>query len=193
MTEYWQQLLALILAPTLVVGAVAWLLRGAINQGFKRDLERFKSDLERENFEKREKFSLIHQRQAEIIARLYSRFAKTSGLVSGLVSVLQPGGQSLLEKKKKVEDAYNDTSSFFFENRIFLPIGTAQKAESVLMMLRDAIVTFDTAQMGNDEYKPDPSGLWVEAYKSVRNDIPPLLEELEVEFRELLGFIEGSP
>lgn len=192
MTEFWQQLLALILAPTLVVGAVAWLLRGLVNQGFKRDLERFKSDLERENYERREKFSLIHQRRAEIIAGLYSRIARTKGLLEGLVGIFQQGGQSLTIKKQTVADAYNDAASYFFENRLFLPRETATKAGALLEALRHALIDFDTAQMGNEDYKPDPTGLWVQAYKSVSKDIPPILEELENEFKDILGFIERS-
>jgi hypothetical protein len=167
MEEFWQQLIALILAPTLVVGAVAWLLRSFLDQGMKRDLEKFKIELERESFEKRQKFSLIHQKRADIIAGLYSRLAKTKGLVADLVAPFQQGGQSLNEKKKNVADAYNEASQFFFQNRLFLPNSTAEKSEKMLESLRHALIDFDVAQMGNDEYKPDGTGLWVKSYKSI--------------------------
>jgi len=45
--------------------------------------------------------------------------------------------------------------------------------------------------MGNDEYKPDNTGLWVQAYKRVRDDIPPILKDLESEFKQILGIIEN--
>lgn len=190
MEAYWQQLIGLIVAPAVVVGAIAWLLRGIVSQGFARDLQKYKSELERQDFEHRERFSLIHQRRAEVIATLYGKIARTKSVVADLVGIFQQGGQSLMEKKKKAADIYDDMSAYFFENRIFLPRETSEKAEKLVMTIRDVLIEFDTAQMGNDEYKPDQTGLWVQAFKRLRDEVPPILSELEHEFKELLGFIE---
>lgn len=190
MEEYWKQLIGLIITPVVVVGAIAWFLKGLIAQGFTRDLQRFKSELEQESFERRERFSLIHQRRAEVIATLYGKIARTKALTADLVGIFQQGGQSLIEKKKRVSDVYNDMSSYYFENRLFLPRETAEKTEQLVMTLRDVLIEFDTAQMGNDEYKPDKSGLWKQAYQRLRDEVPPILEELEGEFKDILGFIE---
>ncbi|MGO2007825.1 hypothetical protein [Vreelandella alkaliphila] len=43
MEEYWQQLAGLIVAPTLVVAAVAWILKTVISQGFARDIQHYKA------------------------------------------------------------------------------------------------------------------------------------------------------
>ncbi len=192
MAEFWQQLIALTVTPALIVGAVAWLSRRLINQAFTRELERFKSELESKNFEHREKFSLIYQRRAEIICGLYSLLVKAKRLVGDLVAPFQRGGQSLPEKKQKVADAYNEAASFFYENRPFFTKETVDKVDKLLDTLSSALIDFDTAQIGED-YKPDDTGLWMQSYKSVRDDIPPILDALESEFREILGFIEGSP
>jgi hypothetical protein len=114
MEAYWQQMVGLIVAPALVVGAIAWILRGIVSQGFARDLQKYKSELERQDFEHRERFSLIHQRRAEIIATLYGKIARTNSVEADLVGIFQPGGQSLMEKKKKAADIYNDMSAYFF-------------------------------------------------------------------------------
>jgi len=190
METYWQQLIGLIVAPVVVVGAVAFLLRGIIAQSFARDLQRYKSELEKENFEHRERFSIIHQRQAEVISTLYGKIARTKAITADLVGIFQQGGQSLIEKKKKASDIYNDMGSYFFENRLFLPYATAEKTEKLVMAIRDVLIEFDTAQLGNDEYKPDKTGLWGQAYKRLRDEVPPILKELEDEFKNLLGFIE---
>jgi hypothetical protein len=58
----------------------------------------------------------------------------------------------------------------FFENRIFLPRETSEKTEKLVMTIRDILIEFDTAQMGNDEYKPDQTGLWVQASKHLRDE-----------------------
>ena len=152
MSEFGQQLITIILAPTLVVGAVAWLLRAIISQGFQRDIERFKAEVKRKNDQQRERFLLIHNRRAEVIADLYSRLAKTKRLVGDLVAIFQQDASALPQKEQRVADAYNDAAEYFAQNRLFLPERTAEKADSMLDTLHTALIEFDTAQMGNKQY-----------------------------------------
>lgn len=192
MEAYWQQLAGLIVAPALVVAAIAWILRALLAQGFARDIQHYKSELDRVNFEHQQRFSTIHQRQAEVIANLYGKIARSKAVTADLVALFQQGGQSLMEKKKRAADVYNDMSAYFYENRIFLPPDAADKAETLISTLKDVLIEFDTAQMGNDEYKPDQSGLWQQSYKRLRDEVPPVLEELESEFKTILGIIEND-
>ena len=191
MESYWQQLIGLIVMPSVVVGALAWIIRGVISQGFARDIEKYKAELEQQNFEHRERFSTIHQRRAEVIANLYGKIARTKSVTADLVGIFQQGGQSLIEKKQKAAEIYNDMASYFYENCLFLPKDTAEKAEKLISTIKEVLIEFDTAQMGNEEYKPDKTGLWRQAYERLRDEVPPILEELEEEFKELLGFIEN--
>lgn len=177
----------------MVVAAVAWILRALIAQGFARDIQHYKSELERANFEHQQRFSTIHQRQAEVIANLYGKIARSKSVTADLVAIFQQGGESLMEKKKRAADVYNDMSAYFYENRIFLPRDAAEKAESLIGTLKDILIEFDTAQMGNDEYKPDQTGLWQQAYKRLRDEVPPVLDDLESEFKKTLGVIENDP
>ena len=190
--EFWKQLLALTLTPTLTVVAIAWLIRKLFESGLQRDLERFKSELESKRFEHQTRFSLIHQKRAEVLSNLYSRLACAKSLLGDLVAIFQPGGQLLPEKKKKAADSFNDASSYFFEHRIFLNKTTAIQVEEVISAMREAFVAFDTSQLENVEYRPDSTGLWMESYNNVRDKISPLLSELEMEFRKTLGFIEEN-
>ena len=119
--EFWQQLLAIILTPVLVVSAMTWLMHKIIEHGFQRDIERFKNQLERESFKYRTKYSFIHQKRADIISGFYSRLARAKAHLVDLVAIFQPGGQSLPEKIKATMEVYNDANSYFFENRIFIP------------------------------------------------------------------------
>ena len=57
----------------------------------------------------------------------------------------------------------------------------------------DAFYTFNAAQLGNEEYKPDPSGLWEKSYKNLRDKLPPLLRDLEGQFQATLGIIDPCP
>jgi hypothetical protein len=188
----WQQILAQILTPALVIGALAWLLRKFFELGLQRDLERYKSELQRQYYEYQIKYSIIHQKRAEAIASIYSRLVRAKAQLADLVSLLQQGGQSLPDKKSKVAEAYHDAASFFFEHRIFLPENTSVKIERVLDGMRESFYTFDAAQFGHDQYKLDKSGFWMKSHKIIRDEIPPLLIELECQFRQALGVIETN-
>jgi len=187
--ELWQQILALTLTPTIIVGAIAFLIRSAFDRSLQRDLERFKSELGIQRFEHETRFSIVQERRAEVIANLYGYLAKARRLMAQLTSIIQINPEPLLEKKKRAADACNVADEYFNEHRIYLSRETSAKVEEVLELLKSAFIDFDTAQNG-DEYKADPSGFWRKAYSQVKNELPPLLEEMEVQFQEILGIKE---
>ncbi len=184
--ELWQQIVALILTPTMIVGALAYLISKLFDRGLQRDLEKFKSELDVKRFEHQTKFSLVHEKRAEVIANLYSRLMKARRLMAQLTAVIQWGDQSLTEKKKRAADACNDANDYFNEHRIYLNNGTGAKVEAILEKMNSAFIDFDTAQPGT-EYRPDPSGLWMQANKQIKDEFPPLLEELENQFCQVLA------
>ena len=88
--DYWQQLIAIVLAPTLSVAALAWLLKSLFSSGLQRELERYKRELDAKQFEQQARFSLIHQKRAEVIAELYARLARAKARLGELVAIYQP-------------------------------------------------------------------------------------------------------
>ena len=190
--DYWQQLIAIILAPTLSVAALAWILKSLFNSGLQRDLERYKRQLDAKQFEQQTRFSLIHQKRAEVISELYAILARAKVRLGELVAIFQPGGQSLIEKRKITAETYNEAVSYFNERRIFLPEEIAENVDGVLAAMRTAFIEFDTAQMGNEEYKPDNTGLWIQSFNKVRDELPQLMKEMEKQFRIEIGAIDNN-
>lgn len=190
--DYWQQLIAIVLTPTLSVAAVAWILKALFSSGLQRDLERYKRELDAKQFEHQARFSLIHQKRAEVISELYARLARSKTRLGDLVAIFQPGGQSLVEKRKVTAEAFNEANSYFNEHRIFLSEEIAENVDAVFEAMRDAFIEFDTAQMGNDEYKPDNTGLWMQAFEGVRDKLPPLMKQMEKQFRCEIGAIDNN-
>ena len=109
-----------------------------------------------------------------------------------LVAIFQPGGQSLIEKRKITAETYNEAVSYFNERRIFLPEEIAENVDGVLAAMRTAFIEFDTAQMGNEEYKPDNTGLWIQSFNKVRDELPQLMKEMEKQFRIEIGAIDNN-
>ena len=81
----------------------------------------------------------------------------------------------------------------FLRIESLFPKGTSLKVEEVLNAMRDAFYNFQAAQLGNEEYKPDKTGMWIKSFEIVKDKLPPILSELDKQFRETLGIIEDKP
>jgi len=176
----------------LSVAALAWLLKFLFSSGLQRDLERYKRELYVKQFERQARFSLIHQKRAEVIAELYARLARARARIGELVAIFQPGGQSLIEKKKLTAEVFNDANSYFQERRIFLQEEIAENVDLVFKAMWEALIEFDTAQRGSDEYKPDNTGLWIQSFKRIREELPPLMKKMEAQFRLEIDAIDSN-
>ena len=73
-----------------------------------------------------------------------------------------------------------------------IPPETALRTDKLLKMFRDALIRFNQSQSGEDGYKPDKTGLWMKSFEIVDKEIPPILSELESDFKEILGIIENK-
>jgi len=184
--DIWKQVTILIFTPTATIAAVVYFLRKMFDRGLQRDLDRYRANLKRKEIEHQIKYSLIHERKAEVIANVYAGLVKAKRKMAQLVFIFQPDGQNLQKKKQDAADACNNVDDYFNEHRLYLDRVTADKAESILIKMKEAFINFDTAQNG-DDYKPDATGFWRQANDQIKNEIPPLLEELESEFRTILG------
>ena len=65
-------------------------------------------------------------------------------------------------------------------------------AAAIYHVFFTALIEFDAAQMGSDEYKPDSTGLWIESFKKVRDELPPLMKKMEERFRFEIGAIDNN-
>jgi len=184
--DIWEQVTILIFTPTVTIAAVVYFLRKMFDRGLQRDLERYRANLKREEIEHQIRYSLIHERKAEVIANIYAGLVNAKRKMAQLVFIFQPGDQNLRQKKQNAADACNNVDDYFNEHRLYLDRVTADKVESILIKMKEAFIDFDTAQDG-DDYKPDTTGFWKQANDQIKNEIPPLLGELESEFRTILG------
>ncbi|MEW5980140.1 MAG: hypothetical protein AB1898_30465 [Acidobacteriota bacterium] len=181
-----QQIVALIFTPAAVIAVFAYLARRLLDTQISKDLETFKAQLDRALFEHKTRYSLVHEKRAQVIGELYGKIARTASRLAGLIHIFQPGGgPSLTDKKIQVAQAAQDMQDHFNENQIYLADSTCSKVEEIIDLLHSVFVTFDVAQMG-DKYKPDHSGLWRDAHKRLKQKWPPLKAELKNEFRAIL-------
>lgn len=183
---WFEQLLALILAPTLVVAAMAWILRALFSQALSRDIEKIKSDLGTEAFRDQYKFQKLHERQAEVISDLYARMVHAERKMGQLTSRFRADSSSLKGQKDAAAQACDSFADFFREHRLYLPESTAEKIEALYELFVEIFIDIDTAQPG-DEYQASNYEDWREANERMETQARPAKKELENQFRKLLG------
>ena len=75
-----------------------------------------------------------------------------------------------------------ETCQFFIEKQI------CEKIDEIIGLLLNAFIEFDTVQMG-DKYEHDDSGLWINSFRIIQEKVPPIRNELEDYFREIVSGI----
>jgi hypothetical protein len=148
----------------------------------ERSKLRMQNDLQLKFFEYQTRFSLLHQRQAEVIRDLYGMLGDAHEYIKHLAN---PTFDITDHKHAETTQAkYNTLAECFVKNRIYLEEETCNRIDELLLKMRLAMTKFSIGQ------RPEPGvrgiELWDEAWKSVTNEVPPILKELENQFRAFL-------
>ena len=187
--EIWQQILLMVFTPTAAVAVLAYILRKFFDRALDRDIERYKNDLQLQRFEYQTKYSLIHQRRAEVIGEFYKLLFRGIREVADLVRVLRfADGEPLPVKKQRAADRFNEMSNYFFEHRLYFDESLCERIEELIRLVRDSLIEFDIAQPGEKiERGPDTDpDMWKSAHKRIEEQVDPIQKELERQFRSLL-------
>ena len=169
-----QSTITVFLSSGIICTIFVFLFRSLFNHLLSKDLAQFQT-----------KFSVFHHTQADVIAKLYGHLIKTKQLMENLTFVIQMNPKPLPEKKTETNIAYNNLSLFYFEHRIYFDSDICKKIETVLKLMKESFIEFNVYQ-NEDSYKPDKEGGWERSWKKIEEEVSPLTQELEIEFRKLL-------
>ena len=168
---------------------MAYILRGFFDRALDRDLERYKSELGIRDFEHQTRYSLIHSKRAEVISTLYALVVRCVREVATLVRVWRfSDGESLRDKKQRAADRFNEMNDYFAEHRLYFETDTSNLIDQLASLVRESMIEFDVAQPGDEiEHGPtnDPE-LWKSAHERIKNEVGPILESLEAQFKSLI-------
>jgi hypothetical protein len=157
------------------VAILAYFGRSAVTHFFARDLERYKNQLSGEleqqkqqatielEARKREldailserqtRFSLMHQKRAEVVAELYGRIPRAEHAIRVMTAVARlESTDKEVEKKRRESErkeattAFNDLVKYFDKHRIYLGEETAERCEQLISHLRKAVFNYDYAK-----------------------------------------------
>jgi hypothetical protein len=197
-----ETIIALVFLPSSIVAGVIFVLRKFFEQALSRDIERFKAtlhieleqsklrlqnELQTEYFKFQTKFSSYHQKQSEIIGELYGRLNEAEWVVEELVKRPSGGGRPITERISEADSKCVELSRFFSKNRIYLEDDVCQKIDIIIKAMRTAIVKFNVSQMN---ITGNPSlDIWLEAWKVIEEELPPIKKTLETQFRKSLSAV----
>lgn len=137
------------------------------------------NDLQIKFFEYQTRFSLLHQKQAEVIKELYGLLADTNENIIHLVSPMF----NVTDRKhaETTSAKYNALAECFVKNRIYFGEGTCNRIDELLLKMRLAMTKASRGQ--RPQAGARDTELWGEAWDSVTKEVPSILRELETQFR----------
>ena len=189
--------------------ALAWLTRKLLSQLLAKDVEKFKSELQlRTNIELSEfkstlelaayehqyRFGRLHEKRAEIISELYSAIFDLQKSVGDFIDSLPV---STPEHNKKnlltVWKAADHFKAIYGRNRIYFNESVCFKIERLNASLSAPVSTLAAQMNLAGEQNWDSLGkIWLDAQGKFDSEVPDIKNELENEFRMILGVQKHS-
>lgn len=198
MTTTLQEILQFIGQPVLIVGAVTYIIQKlgeyAIDKrlkAYEKELDNKQALLEKEITLTVAKSSKLYEDRLGILRDIYKKIVtlhrEMNVMTMTFKEILKNAEKEENERIENAGKAYNDFFLCYTENKIFL----TKKLDVKLKLLQDYY--FDSYwdytsghNFGGMDFKFNYE-LAKEASVKVKIHIPPILDEIEIEFRRLLG------
>ena len=135
------------------------------------------------------RFTSLHERRIEVTGEMQERLVAVKqalDFASGIQPMDDPHGFKHLGA---VIQTSNEARRYFESRRYLFPKETAGKIEDLLTEMKAAWANLQTGAEGlaRGSFAPVNSSLVAEGYSIVRKRLPPLIQEVEEEFRKLVG------
>ncbi|HEY0262455.1 MAG TPA: hypothetical protein VGB95_05475 [Chitinophagales bacterium] len=180
-------------------GSVLFVAQKWIEARFEKQNNEFQNTLDTKLSRFNIQFSKLHQDRAEVIKELY---AKLIELHYAMLDYTSPGRiyyeKETPESKERaildrVNKALSEVRKYFPSNKIYFKKELATKIESLIQEYLKNGLDFSHAErrLNNKNIAPEQTEKWDDkkwnTYETVSKDLSKVLEELENEFRAILG------
>lgn len=178
-----------------ITGILLYVIQKVFDERASKRLTEFEANLRSAAFERETRFVKLHERQAEVIAKLYRKLVKVQ---SGLYSFAHAMDSDILrhtkgEKDKTAKETIDVFWNYFKEHRIYLPESLGKRIEKFYDQSLLAYVNLCCADISQELSSDDESHQeeyakdLTEAARILADEISPVREDIEREFRSLLG------
>jgi hypothetical protein len=170
-------------------GLLVYIARLAIQQYFDKQLQSYQTELDKEAV----KFTDLHQKRAEVIGEFYVKLAEFDQDMRVLVDPMLSQGETSIEEKIEIAaESGEELRTFYLKNKVYFSSDVCETMDELLGKYRDMFHDFSIAKIHDPkESLPGPDKRieqWEANWESLtEDDIPDLKDELEGQFRDLLG------
>ena len=174
----------------ILFGVVNLILAGLFKSASDRDLAKLNNELQ----EKQLSFAKLHERRGEIIAELYRMIVDCEAAARAFANPLSEGDvqRDKLQKGADAISALKKWQWFFYRNRVFFSSYTCNVIDSLLKSYQDSGIILLWVKFQNKENLPSLTPEWEKAMIAVEKSLPLVKQEVEKEFRLLLGVEKKS-
>lgn len=134
------------------------------------------------------RFTKLHMKRAEVIEELYSKLVEFSTKMRDLINPLQPGKLPTKEDIQRVSEMGNDFVNFCLKKRIFFNSITNKLIDNLNKEIFKSYL--DYTAYPDDDKSNGRFELWRNSWTRISEDVPKLTEQIENEFKIILGVRE---
>jgi len=173
---------------SVAAGVIAWLIRTISQKVLNKDLEKFKHELKQEQI----KASKLYDKRLQVIEDVYNLLEDFDQKMRSLTSPMEMAGDLPKEKKLKIAgEAGEKFRDYYSKKRIYFNERISNLLDKINKEFISAWIDFTMYPPGKDilggRDAKEKWEWWIKAWKKVTEEIPRIKEEIEREFRELLG------
>ncbi len=170
-----------------------------LSKDLDKQLESYKNQLEVLRLQNQIQFSKLHEKRFAVIEKLYEKLVLMN---SAMMIMTAPMHRIISDQKAEQEERINNAEKAFYEfnnfyliNKIYFELKIVNLVDKISKIFWDKAWEYGAVQRYADSEGRADRSTWEmasKASKQLREEIPPLLEELENEFREMLGIINNK-
>lgn len=192
-------------------GLFIFSIQGIINLFLNRNIESFKNEINKEAEKNTHSLNLslesfrsdlsltlvkqskLHENRLGIISELYGKIVTLHQKMAKMTQLFQrvPDGENAEELKDKdiqaSADAFNDFLDFYLRNKIYLSPETSEKIDEIRNQYKSVFWDFTIDRQTGLPISEALAERIAGTYKTMEEVIPPILNQIEDDFRTLLG------
>ena len=170
-------------------GFLAAVMLGWFNFRNQRKIEKLKTDLREHEI----RFSRLHERRVNVVAKLYTYLSSVHTAYNRLTSRLIFNGEPPEEDKEQaLDNAWSEFIGYFRMNRIYLDKSLCGRIEDFIREVESGLHDYRSSkEYGNHEIAWKEQAALLDTLGGRYETLAGIREEIECKFRGLLG-VEGG-
>jgi methyl-accepting chemotaxis protein len=154
------------------------------------NLELFRNQLERKAAEQNFRFSRVFDKTAEILAETYKQLVDLNQTVVGFTLTVSSESETKAALQKAYEQKADQLYAYLLPNKLYIPRDTSTKILDLARTINRSAMQYSIAvQTANAlERTSETSGRLFNQFFESSDQIPKLMEALEIDFQRILGF-----